>query len=112
MPILPGDPAQLLATLESAPPLLIAAIQGLTHSTELDLELPDIQPTLPDIQAAVLFVYIYYSRGETDNARVMVQRASECLFNLGWNLIDANQSAIASNAVSLIDVEDDLESIR
>ena len=114
VPILPADPIRLLAILDSAPSLLITAIQGLTYSTDVDLGLglPDIQPSLPDIQSAVLFAYLFYSRGETDNARIMVQRASKCLLDLRWNLIDADHSAIASNEVSLIDVEDGLESIR
>ena len=42
----------------------------------------------------------------------MVQGASKCLLDLGWNLIDDDQSPITSNEVSLIDIEDGLESIR
>ena len=88
------------------------AIQGLTYSADVPFELPDIQPSLPDIQSAILFAHLFHSRGATDDARIMMQRASTCLLDLRWNLLDDDQSAITSNEVSLIDIEDGLESIR
>ena len=51
--------------------------------------MPEILPTLPNIQAAILLTHAYYGRADTETAQKMLQRASQCLLDLECHLIDA-----------------------
>jgi hypothetical protein len=108
LPILPADSVRLLATLQSAPSLLFSSINFVTFPTDAPLPMPEIQPTLPDIQAAIFLTHAHYGRGDTTNARIMLQNASKCLLDLKWHLIDAGASNVTTETMP----EDEFEPIR
>lgn len=93
VPILPHDSDELKRTILEAPANLKNAINRITYpSGEVGndgfFQLPQIECNLPDIQAAILFVHVYYGSSDPDSARTILLRACQYVFNQKWHLID------------------------
>lgn len=105
LPLLPADPDALMSVLASAPPILLNAIQQLTFPDEAELFVPEVRPDLPNIQAGIMHVYIFYGRGDSKSARALLRIVSQCIVDLRWHLIDADCASSPA-------VVDDLEPMR
>ena len=103
--ILPTNYDELLALISSAPDTLVRAVRCITFPDSANLPVPDIQPTLPDLQAAVLLVHAHYGYGKSDTARILLYTACRHMLDLKWNLLDADPTTLSIS-------EEELEPIR
>lgn len=96
-PFLPLLPASTPVTsfLLSAPPHLILAISALAypHITAPQLQTTTLPSTRAGVQTALLFVHVYYGRGETLRASDALARAVGIILEKGWNRLDAPADA-------------------
>ncbi|KAF7972916.1 hypothetical protein HWV62_16564 [Athelia sp. TMB] len=103
--ILPTNYDELLALISSAPDTLVRAVRCITFPDSANLPVPEIQRTLPDLQAAVLLVHAHYGYGKSDTARILLHTACRHMLDLKWNLLDADPPTLSIS-------EEELEPIR
>lgn len=96
IPVLPSDETQLELTIRNSSPLLMSAVLAIAYpETTLDSDIPVINPTIPDLQAAILMSLTYFGQREFQKALVTLNIASTCLVGLKGDLMEWENQAEA-----------------
>lgn len=93
IPILPSDDLQFELSIRNASPFLVSAILSASYpEASCEPQIPNIDMTLPDIQAAALLTLAHYGRKEYREAKMVIMVASSCLVKLNVSSIDHEDS--------------------